>query len=110
MRQVYPQPPPGNGKTLAIWLELDEVDRLSRPIRGRGGHQTLLRSLAGARHGQVQFVSPVNRNKVLSYAWDYGEGSFQNRIRSLALKLLAAEASGEFLVPEELLPAVDDVA
>ncbi len=70
----------------------------------------MLGTLADARHGQVQFVSPVNRSKVLSYAWDYGEGSFQNRVRSLALKLLAAEASGEFLVPEELLPAVDDVA
>lgn len=110
MRHIYPQLPPGNGKTVAIWLELDELDRLNRPIRGRGGHQTLLRSLADSRQGQVQFVSPVNRAKVLSYAWDYGEGSFQNRIRSLALKLLAAEASGEFLVPDELLPTQTDVA
>lgn len=74
-----------------MWLLLDvsELAWLSRPVKGQGGFQSLLRALAQNRRGQVQFVPVTLVERIQRYARKYGKGGFQGRLRSLAQRLQA---------------------
>ena len=67
-------------------------DRLSRPIRGRGGFQSLLRRIAGGIEPAtgVFEISEADAERVVRYMAKYGDGGFQGRLGSLAAVLLVA--------------------
>lgn len=76
--------------TMFIVLTQEQLDLLEKPINGEGGKQSLLRSLAKTRTGNVQYLDASQRERVVRYSYKYGEGGFQERIRPLARILLAA--------------------
>ncbi len=67
-----------------------EVEWLSRPIRGRGGFQSLLRALTRHRTGNIQRVPDHLAERIHRYANKYGEGGFQGRLHALSHRLRGA--------------------
>ena len=65
-------------------LSAVSVARLMRPVRGRGGFQSLLRRLQPRVHGSVLAIEPADLEKLLRYTHAYGGGGFQDRTRSPA--------------------------
>ena len=77
---------------MKVQLSPTEVVRYTRPVRGRGGFQTLLRRLA-------KQISPVGAltiskddlEKLVRYSFKYGQGGFQERTKPTARKLRTSE-------------------
>ena len=66
-------------------------NRFSRPVRGRGGFQSLLRRIAGGidhATGVIE-ISEADAERVVRYSDKYGDGGFQGRLGSLAAVLVA---------------------
>jgi hypothetical protein len=63
-----------------IPLSSRAVNALSKPIVGKGGHQTLLRRLQRQIADGELSVSPDDMEKMLRYMLSYGSGGFQQRI------------------------------
>ena len=56
----------------------------TRCIKGYGGYQRLLRKLLALQTGDHQLTVPCSMlDQVYRYAWSYGEGSYQNRLRTV---------------------------
>lgn len=53
---------------------------LSKPVNGKGGHQTLLRRLQKQTADGVLTVEPPDMEKMLRYMLSYGAGGFQQRL------------------------------
>jgi hypothetical protein len=66
-----------------VVLSSPEVALLMKPVRGRGGFQTLLRSLQGQLQGTVLILPPVLVARVIRYRNRYGAGGFQGRLAFL---------------------------
>jgi hypothetical protein len=55
------------------------LGRLKRPVRGRGGFQSLLRKLQDQLDGDVLRLEPADVERLIRYTLEYGTGGFQNR-------------------------------
>jgi hypothetical protein len=72
---------------MKIQLSPAEIARYSRPVRGRGGFQTLLRRIAKQiSPSGVLTVSEADLEKLLRYSFQYGQGGFQDRTKPTARK------------------------
>lgn len=67
-----------------IKLTSEEVERLRRPVEGRGGLQSLLRRLGKSilQDGTL-VVSDEDVEKIRRYTGRYGQGGFQDRLKPL---------------------------
>jgi hypothetical protein len=66
-----------------VQLSASEAARCRKPIRGRGGFQTLLKKIAskiGADNTVV--LSDDDLEKLLRYSFNYGRGGFQERTKA----------------------------
>ena len=68
---------------MRIQLSDTEVERYLRPVRGRGGFQTLLRRLRTQidRTAGVLEISADDLEKLIRYSFEYGQGGFQDRTK-----------------------------
>ena len=77
---------------VVIALTPDEAERLSRPIHGQGGFQTLLRRLQAQLIDDSQIVLGLaDVRRIVRYQARYGTGGFQGRLEAVisALSRLA---------------------
>ena len=76
---------------MRIRLTDPTLNRFRRPVRGQGGFQNLLRSIAGGndRATGVLNISERDVERVIRYAAKYGGGGFQGRLGPLAAALAA---------------------
>lgn len=67
-----------------IQLDSSERAELAKEIAGEGGFQSLMRSLRqrSAIKGKLT-LSPDDRAKIPRYAFDYGNGGFESRLRAI---------------------------
>lgn len=68
---------------VVVELTLDQVEFLTRPVRGQGGYQSLLTRLRGNMNGNLLRLSRSDCNRIVRYSTQYGEGGFQARLRSI---------------------------
>ena len=68
---------------LVAELTPDQVEYLSRPLRGQGGYQSLLARLQSNMNGTRLRLTLDDCEKVVRYASQYGQGGFQERLRSI---------------------------
>ena len=73
------------GKFVSIELTAAEAMTLRKPIRGRGGFQSLLRRLQCQLTGQLVDVTVADMERLRRYSVAYGRGGFQCRTRSAVL-------------------------
>ena len=57
---------------------------LNRPVRGRGGFQSLLRKLQRQLQGTRLEVTEDDIERLVRYSLQYGKGGFQQRTRGAA--------------------------
>ena len=70
--------------TLTLSLTPDQVEYLDLPVCGQGGFQILLALLQDRRRGRNQLtLTRSDCEKVVRYSKDYGQGGFQERLRSI---------------------------
>lgn len=82
---------PGSVRVV-IDLTPDEAERLSRPILGQGGFQSLLRRLQAQLTDDSQMVLGLaDVRRIVRYQARYGTGGFQGRLEAVisALSRLA---------------------
>jgi hypothetical protein len=76
---------------MKIQLSPAEVARDSRPVRGQGGFQTLLRRIAKQISGDgVLTISESDLEKLIRYSFQYGQGGFQGRTTRTARRVRGA--------------------
>ena len=75
----------GMGKAVSIDLTPQGASTLRKPIRGRGGFQSLLRKLQHQLDGRHLEVSSVDLERLRRYAAAYGGGGFQGRAKGVVL-------------------------
>jgi hypothetical protein len=70
-----------------VQLSPAEIARFRKPIRGKGGFQTLLRRIAGniKDDGSVNLTTD-DAEKLLRYSFKYGGGGFEDRMKATAKK------------------------
>lgn len=68
---------------LRLRLTSDQMEFLERPVRGEGGYQSLLRRLKSNLQGNQLTLSRSDCEKAVRYSEDYGQGGFQDRLRSI---------------------------
>ncbi|MBA2669250.1 MAG: hypothetical protein H0U67_02640 [Gemmatimonadetes bacterium] len=71
-------------RRIRIPLSPQAQTAFSKPIVGRGGHQTLLRRLQGQIQDGVLEISSADMEKMLRYMLSYGSGGFQQRFAAAA--------------------------
>ena len=65
-----------------------EVARYTRPIRGHGGFQTLLRRIAKQiAANSVLTISEGDLEKLIRYSFTYGQGGYQERTKPTARRV-----------------------
>ncbi len=69
----------GFGDQVVILTE-DEMQILTREIRGQGGFQSLLRDVRRSMHANALILTPRLARKITRYATRYGDGGFQRRL------------------------------
>jgi len=69
---------------MKIQLSPAELSRISRPVRGQGGFQSLLRKLQKQLDGDLLQVSEADLERLLPYSFEYGQGGFQERTKPTA--------------------------
>ena len=74
---------------MRIQLTDNEVERFSRPIRGQGGFQDLLRRIQGGidHATNVLDVSDADAERLVRYSFEYGAGGFQGRTEPTARRV-----------------------
>ena len=73
---------------MRIKLSSAEVARYTRPVRGQGGFQTLLRRISKqiAANG-VLTISEGDLEKLIRYSFAYGQGGYQERTKPTARRV-----------------------
>lgn len=77
-----------------VILNDEDLEVFSRQINGKGGWQSLLRSLAASRRGRVQSLSETQYERVARYAMKYGSGGWQDRLLRLIQKFRPGHGNG----------------
>lgn len=69
-----------------IELTPDEVARIQKGLSGRGGYQDILARMQDwLQPGTSRILVPSDElDNVVRYTFDYGDGGFQRRMRSVA--------------------------
>jgi hypothetical protein len=67
---------------MKITLSDADLAKLQRPIKGRGGFQSLLRRLQKQIKGHMLTASPDDVEKLVRYSFEYGRGGFQDQMKS----------------------------
>lgn len=70
-----------------IQLTASDVAKFKKPVRGRGGFQSLLRAIAK----KIQLDGTVNltdreTERLVRYSFQYGPGGFEDRMKPAARK------------------------
>jgi hypothetical protein len=72
---------------MKIQLTPAEIARYQKPVRGRGGFQTLLRRIVkNISMDGVLDISESDLEKLVRYSFQYGVGGFQERTKPTARK------------------------
>lgn len=68
-----------------ITLHPAEIARLMQPTVGQGGYQGLLQYLQGKLDQQTGRIdlTDEDRGKICRYAYDYGNGGWENQLKSI---------------------------
>ena len=67
----------------SIDLTDDELAVVTRPVRGSGGFQSLLKALRRNMEGSRLSITPSLAKRIARYATRYGRGGFQDRLRRI---------------------------
>ena len=69
----------------SITLSGAEIDALMHPIAGQGGFQGLLRLLQSKLDQQTGIIelTDEDRGKICRYAYDYGNGGWENQLKTI---------------------------
>ncbi len=69
---------------MKIQLSKETSQKLLRPVKGSGGFQSLLRRLQESldKETDVLNICESDMEKYFRYTSDYGQGGFQDRLRS----------------------------
>ena len=71
-----------------IQLSPREVAKYTRPVRGQGGFQTLLRRISRQINPSgVLTISDSDLEKLIRYSFQYGQGGFQERTKPTARRV-----------------------
>ncbi len=68
---------------IVVELTPDQVDFLNRRLRGQGGYQSLLARLQSNINRNFLRLTQDDCEKVVRYATQYGQGGFQERLKSI---------------------------
>ncbi|MES2002125.1 MAG: aspartyl-tRNA synthetase [Pseudomonadota bacterium] len=80
---------------IEIELSSDELALLRRSIVGGGGFQDLMRSLRQkAAISRKMKLSDDDLEKIQRYAFDYGDGGFEGRLRGIFERHLGPRLNG----------------
>ena len=69
---------------MKIQLSDRELAKITRPIKGKGGFQTLLRRIQKQIQGNVLEASDADVEKLIRYSFEYGQGGFQEQAKTAA--------------------------
>lgn len=69
---------------MKIQLSDRELARVLRPVKGKGGFQSLLRRIQKNVHGNVLDASDADVEKLIRYSFEYGQGGFQEQAKTAA--------------------------
>ena len=69
---------------MRIQLTESDLEQLMRPVRGRGGWQSLIRRLQRKIEGDLIELTTDDQRRILHYLLSYGTGGWQDRIAGLA--------------------------
>jgi hypothetical protein len=73
---------------MRIQLTSAEVARYSKPVRGSGGFQTILRRISNQiSPSGIMTVSSADAEKLVRYSFEYGPGGFEDRTKDTAKKV-----------------------
>lgn len=70
---------------MQVILSTHEMTVLFRQVNGQGGFQSLLRRLrrkVDRQSGTIK-LSAIDREQIPRYAFDYGNGGWENRLREI---------------------------
>ena len=67
-----------------IRLSSAKLSRISRPVRGQGGFQSLLRKLQKQLDGNLLEVPETDLEQLVRYSFAGGQGGFQERTKPTA--------------------------
>lgn len=65
---------------IRVVLTIDQANQLMRPVRGKGGWQSLLRRLQARLSGVVLTLDHRDIRQVRKYRSSYGGGGWQSRL------------------------------
>ena len=68
---------------MLVELTADQIGFLELPVRGKGGHQSLLRRLQSNLSGKRLRLTRTDCERVVRYSKEYGQGGFQTRLRAI---------------------------
>ena len=68
---------------IVVKLTPDQVYFLNRRLGGQGGYQSLLARLQSNMNGNLLRLTQDDCEKMVRYATQYGQGGFQERLRSI---------------------------
>jgi hypothetical protein len=81
-------------KVITIKLTPEEADPLRKPVRGTGGHQSLIKGLQSKlKKDNAIDLTASEIEKIARYGLNYGGGGFQNRLLGIAKALKQVDAS-----------------
>lgn len=74
--------------TIRIELSRDARERLMKPVAGKGGFQSFLRSLQRSTSADgILTLAPADVQRIARYVQNYGEGGFQGRLDAVLTEL-----------------------
>ena len=84
-------------KSITVVLSGEELRLLRKPVVGSGGHQSLLRKLQANLHRAtgILTIEEEEIHRIIRYRKKYGQGGFQDRLRTMADALAGLEAQQE---------------
>jgi hypothetical protein len=87
-------------KSITVILSGEELRLLRKPVVGDGGHQSLLRKLQANtdRATGEMTVGQPEIERIVRYRKKYGQGGFQDRLKTMADALAGLEAQQELIV------------
>lgn len=68
-----------------------ELDLITLPVVGDGGHQRLQREIIAKLNGDTAVLEDALLQKVATYAYNYGHGGYQQRFKAV---IAAARRAG----------------
>lgn len=69
---------------MKIQLTDRQVAKIMRPVKGKGGFQTLLRRIQKQVSGNILTASNEDIERLIHYSFDYGHGGFQEQAKEAA--------------------------